>query len=39
MDPAKAARLRESSKPADDSVCTMCSALCAIKLGEGNGKG
>ncbi len=39
IDPAKAARLRESSKPADDSVCTMCSALCAIKLGEGNGKG
>ncbi|GMT42359.1 MAG: phosphomethylpyrimidine synthase 1 [bacterium] len=34
IDPARAAKLRESSKPEDESVCTMCSSLCAIKIGD-----
>jgi phosphomethylpyrimidine synthase len=34
IDPKKASFLRQSSKPQDDSVCTMCSALCAIKYGD-----
>ncbi|MBI5178886.1 MAG: phosphomethylpyrimidine synthase ThiC [Nitrospinae bacterium] len=42
INPAHAAQVRASSKPEDDSVCTMCSALCAYKhggVGEGNGNG
>jgi phosphomethylpyrimidine synthase len=38
--PPHAAEVRASSKPSDDSTCTMCSALCAYKhggVGEGNG--
>ena len=31
MDPAKARRMRESSRPTDEEVCTMCSEFCAIK--------
>jgi len=32
IDPEKARRLRESAKPAESDVCTMCAALCAIKV-------
>lgn len=31
MDPEKARAYRESSKPLDDEVCTMCGDLCAVK--------
>lgn len=31
MDPEKASAYRESSKPQDDQVCTMCGDLCAVK--------
>jgi phosphomethylpyrimidine synthase len=31
MDPEKASAYRESSKPKDDQVCTMCGDLCAVK--------
>ena len=39
IDPVKASALRESSKPEDEEVCTMCSALCAIKIGDVSGNG
>lgn len=32
IDPEKARRLRESAKPSESDVCTMCAALCAIKV-------
>ncbi|MBI3793429.1 MAG: phosphomethylpyrimidine synthase ThiC [Nitrospinae bacterium] len=32
--PPHAAEVRASSKPDDDSVCTMCSSLCAYKHGS-----
>ncbi len=32
IDPDKARRLRESAKPTESNVCTMCAALCAIKV-------
>lgn len=32
IDPEKARRLRESAKPTESDVCTMCAALCAIKV-------
>lgn len=31
MDPEKARAYRESSKPIDEQVCTMCGDLCAVK--------
>ena len=31
MDPVKARAYRESSKPLDEEVCTMCGDLCAVK--------
>ena len=31
MDPEKARAYRESSKPKDQDVCTMCGDLCAVK--------
>ncbi|MCF8067206.1 MAG: phosphomethylpyrimidine synthase ThiC [Desulfobacterales bacterium] len=31
IDPEKACRYRESSKPIDGEVCTMCGDLCAVK--------
>lgn len=31
INPAKARKMRESSKPELDDVCTMCGELCAIK--------
>ena len=31
MDPEKARAYRESSKPRDETVCTMCGDLCAVK--------
>lgn len=31
MDPEKAREYRESSKPVDQEVCTMCGDLCAVK--------
>jgi phosphomethylpyrimidine synthase len=31
IDPEKARAYRESSKPIDQEVCTMCSDLCAVK--------
>jgi phosphomethylpyrimidine synthase len=31
MDPEKARAYRESSKPLDEEVCTMCGDLCAVK--------
>jgi len=34
IDPIKAKEYRESSMPDDESVCTMCSSLCAIKHGD-----
>jgi phosphomethylpyrimidine synthase len=35
MDPARAARLRKSSRPSTEDVCTMCGEYCAIKQVEG----
>jgi len=32
IDPAKARRLRETSPPVENNVCTMCGSLCAIKI-------
>jgi phosphomethylpyrimidine synthase len=32
IDPARARALRESSRPADSDVCTMCGEFCAIKV-------
>ncbi len=32
IDPEKARALRESSRPADSEVCTMCGEFCAIKV-------
>jgi len=37
IDPEKAKRLRDSVPPEDGDVCSMCSNLCAIKVGEGGG--
>jgi len=34
LDPEKAARFRNSSKPRMDDVCTMCGDYCSIKLNE-----
>ena len=31
LDPVKAKKLRESSLPHDEEVCTMCAEFCAIK--------
>jgi phosphomethylpyrimidine synthase len=31
IDPGRAQKLRESSPPADEEVCTMCAEFCAIK--------
>ena len=31
IDPERARRLRESSRPRDEEVCTMCSEFCAIR--------
>ena len=31
MDPEKAREYKESSKPIDDEVCTMCGDMCAVK--------
>jgi len=31
IDPRKARKLRESSPPADEEVCSMCAEFCAIK--------
>ncbi len=32
IDPVKARRYREQSKPQMDEVCTMCGKFCAIKM-------
>jgi phosphomethylpyrimidine synthase len=32
IDPEKARALRDSSRPADSEVCTMCGEFCAIKV-------
>ena len=32
LDPIKARRLRMSSRPSEDDVCTMCGPFCAIKV-------
>ena len=32
LDPERARELRESSRPADSEVCTMCGEFCAIKV-------
>ncbi len=32
IDPEKARAMRESSRPADNDVCTMCGEFCAIKV-------
>jgi len=32
IDPVRARALRESSRPADSEVCTMCGDFCAIKV-------
>jgi phosphomethylpyrimidine synthase len=32
VDPVRAAKLRESSPPQEEDVCTMCGSLCAIKI-------
>ncbi|MHC4660492.1 MAG: phosphomethylpyrimidine synthase ThiC [Planctomycetota bacterium] len=37
INPALAMKLRESSKPADGEVCTMCGEFCAIKVHRGIG--
>jgi phosphomethylpyrimidine synthase len=35
IDPRKARRLREGSKPQDTTLCTMCGEFCAMKKVEG----
>ncbi|MFQ5428104.1 MAG: phosphomethylpyrimidine synthase ThiC [Thermodesulfobacteriota bacterium] len=35
INPDRAKRLRDSAPPEDGDVCSMCSNLCAIKVGEG----
>lgn len=32
IDPERARAIRETSPPEDESVCTMCGSLCAIKI-------
>jgi len=32
IDPQRARAIRETSPPEDESVCTMCGSLCAIKI-------
>lgn len=32
IDPVRSRAVRESSPPQDDTVCTMCGSLCAIKI-------
>jgi phosphomethylpyrimidine synthase len=32
LDPERARKLRESSRPADSEVCSMCGEFCAIKV-------
>lgn len=32
IDPVRARKLRETSQPEDNDVCTMCGSLCAIKI-------
>jgi phosphomethylpyrimidine synthase len=32
LDPEKARRIRNSRKPEDSDVCTMCGEFCAIKI-------
>jgi phosphomethylpyrimidine synthase len=32
IDPERARAMRESSKPSDSEVCTMCGEFCAIKV-------
>jgi len=32
IDPVRAARVRAENPPEDESVCTMCGSLCAIKI-------
>jgi phosphomethylpyrimidine synthase len=39
IDPKRAGEFRESSRPEDEDVCTMCSSLCAIKIGDVSGNG
>ncbi|MCK4847311.1 MAG: phosphomethylpyrimidine synthase ThiC, partial [Deltaproteobacteria bacterium] len=38
INPERARKLRESSPPQDDDVCTMCGSLCAIKISVTGGK-
>ncbi|MCW5203805.1 phosphomethylpyrimidine synthase ThiC, partial [Desulfobulbus sp. US4] len=35
LDPEKARAYRDSSKPKDGDVCTMCGDFCAVKRVEG----
>lgn len=35
LDPEKAKMLKNSKKPLEDDVCTMCGSLCSIKVGSG----
>jgi phosphomethylpyrimidine synthase len=35
LDPKRARELRDSSKPHDSSLCTMCGEYCAMKKVEG----
>jgi len=37
IDPETARRRRAETNPEDDSVCTMCAALCSIKTGDQTG--
>jgi phosphomethylpyrimidine synthase len=32
IDPARARKMRQESRPSDEDVCTMCADFCAIKL-------
>ena len=38
INPERARKLRDSSPPTDDDVCTMCGSLCAIKISATGGK-
>ncbi|WP_458788387.1 phosphomethylpyrimidine synthase ThiC, partial [Vallitalea sediminicola] len=31
MDPVKAKKYRESSKPEDENSCSMCGKMCAVR--------
>ena len=39
IDPDHAQKIRSQIPPSDESVCSMCGELCAIKIGREGKKG